>query len=551
MSSTRRAKADAPLSQERFMSSEEYADLRGIKGMPAATKAALVKDPQIRRLLFWLQDLSLEPGRLAEVGPALVGLFPENLGTPKMRDLKLKPGMRVSAEEAEQIKTECRFTTREAFLHHTYQSLGCSDELLDQPADKVRSRVEGEKVEGATLIALCRRSFVARLPDYLVQICINPFVLVSGGDEPAGDYEQEVGDRIRDDGGGERFQPAEIVHFRDLVPCLIKLMKQDADRARTAHALTSVGSTIWKGLDFCLKTGELIVVEGREGIGKTEAVKAWCAAHAGQVRYVSLASTNSPAKFFRELARSCGTGSSYGYKSSQMEARVVDFLRRSRQMLVVDEGHYLLPQGQRAIARPLLLDFLYSALNNHGVPVALICTPQFSLLATNVERRTGWNADQFLRRSKRFFQLPKRLESDDLLLVARALLPGASETMAKLVAAYASMKEHQLDAIKDLARESRMLAEEAGREQIKTTDLERAMKEVIEPTLLAKVRAMGRLKVDRNSAPGRRVAGQVQAPCSVTELPPQRGTVKVSGRGIMPAIAEAEEEFADAPALAG
>ena len=317
--------------------------------------------------------------------------------------------------------------------------------------------------------------------------------------------------------------------------------------------MTAVGRTIWKQLDFCLRMGEMVVIQGREGIGKSEAVKAWVAAHEGECRYLQLTSTTNQTEFFRELAGVCGVACSYIRKVQEMKPRAADVLRRSKLMVVIDEEHWLLPQTQRVETRPLLLDWLYSGLNNFGVPVAVIATPQFSQLAAHVEKRTGWNADQFLRRAKRFTDLPARLEADDLRLVAGALLPDGTETMVKIVAAFWGMKEHQLNAMKDLVREARFMAEGEGRTQIRIADLERAMKEEIEPTLLAKVKAMGRLKTGKQGGLGRGSARPMQAPCNVAELPLQRGTTKAPGRGITPGTGsgDAEEEFADAPALAG
>jgi len=552
MSQTRRAKAGAPLSQERFMSSEEFAELRGIKGMPTATKAALVKDPEHRRLIYWLQQKSLEPGGLDEITSVLIEVFPEQLGTPTMHKLKLKPGMKVKPATADRIEWETRFIDPEKMKWASFAANAEACDCLDSPAPWAAPK-SAKPVEAEVMIEMCRQALLAKLPDFLIQLCVNPFITPAPITKDVAQYEAAI--RARLDGSEidseQKVQPAEIVLFRDLVPCLVQLMNQECHAARRRHALTTAGQQIWKTLDFCLRTRELVVIQGREGIGKTEGVKAWCAVHAGQVRYVSLASTNSASKFFREVSRACGLGSSYGYKSSQMEARVIDFLRRSGQMLVVDEGHYLLPQVTRACARPVLLDFLYSALNNHGVPVALVCTPQFSLLASNVERRTGWNADQYLRRAKRFIELPVSLPVADLHLVARALLPDAAEALVKVAAAYAAIKEHQLDAVKDLVREARMIAEDNGRDCIKTADLEAAMREVIEPTLLAKVKAMGRLKTERQGGIKRGAARPMQAPCNVAELPLQRGATMAPGRGVTPGTGDAEEEFADAPALAG
>src|SRR5713101_6079857 len=65
MSSTRHAPQGSAVSYERYMSSPEYAELRGIPGTAVAAKAQLYADIRKRSLLFFLQALSIKRGRLA------------------------------------------------------------------------------------------------------------------------------------------------------------------------------------------------------------------------------------------------------------------------------------------------------------------------------------------------------------------------------------------------------------------------------------------------------------------------------------------------------
>lgn len=530
------------LSQERWMSSEEYVALRSINGLAATAKAGLLAGRELKRLLFWIQGRSQTPGGLVTLAHDLVKMFPDYLRTPTMRKLKLKAGAQVIGEDLERIWLESQSVD---FHELTINRLRrrTSECCLTE-----RNATTNETATKEQLTAACRDIALKALPDHLMQICVNPYVQVERTtDGQSAGYQRDVTEQLRPvdgAGGREEFRSAEVPYFQDLIPSLIALMEHECKRAESAHALTSVGQTIWKQLDFCRRTHQMIVIEGREGIGKTEAVNAWCAAHEGEVRRVSLTSTTNQTEFFRELAAAVGVACSYMRKVNEMKPRATDVLRRSGLMLVIDEGHYLLPQTKRVVARPVLLDWLYSGLNNFGVPVALIATPQFSQLAANVEKCTGWNSGQFLRRSKRFVELPARLEDSDLRIVARALLPGASETLVGVVAAYASLKEHQLDAIKDIATEAQALAEESGRDTIKSTDLERAMKEVIEPTLLAKTKALGRQNATARPARSHGAAASRQLPGNVMKLTGRQ-------RGTTPVDEAREHRFPEASALAG
>ena len=60
MSNTRHAPQGSAISYERYMSSPEFAQLRGIPGTAVAAKAQLYTDARKRSLLFFLQALSLK-----------------------------------------------------------------------------------------------------------------------------------------------------------------------------------------------------------------------------------------------------------------------------------------------------------------------------------------------------------------------------------------------------------------------------------------------------------------------------------------------------------
>ncbi len=73
---TRYAPQGAPISFERYMSSPEYAELRGIPGTAVAAKAQLYTDPFKRSLLYFLQSLSLKEGGLGQVAQTLSEILP-------------------------------------------------------------------------------------------------------------------------------------------------------------------------------------------------------------------------------------------------------------------------------------------------------------------------------------------------------------------------------------------------------------------------------------------------------------------------------------------
>src|SRR5260370_14900811 len=75
---TRHASEGAPISFERYMSSPEFAELRGIPGTAVAAKAQLYTNARKRSLLFFLQSLSLKEGGLQRVARTLLERFPDH-----------------------------------------------------------------------------------------------------------------------------------------------------------------------------------------------------------------------------------------------------------------------------------------------------------------------------------------------------------------------------------------------------------------------------------------------------------------------------------------
>lgn len=220
-------------------------------------------------------------------------------------------------------------------------------------------------------------------------------------------------------------------------------MRHDCKSAGGAHASTSLGESIWETLDFCVDTGEMVIIEAESGRGKSEAAKARQSAHRGQAIYFEAHSKITEGSFFHELSKACNTGASQSLSGAKRQARVAEFLQSPGLMVIIDEARYLLPDTLRLRSYPRLIDWLYSKLSNHGVPVTLVCTPTFSAKAECVKRRTRWNSVQFFRRVKRFMQLADRLSIEDLNTVARSLFPDGTSSAAEAFAVYRNENQNR------------------------------------------------------------------------------------------------------------
>src|ERR1017187_7243751 len=101
--STRRADPNAPLSQEKYMSSPEFAGLQGISGTAVAKRCALLLSPAKSQLLWFIQGMSLAEGGLKKFARDLLKTFPERLLPPNRGDIDFN----ISPDEGNLTREEC------------------------------------------------------------------------------------------------------------------------------------------------------------------------------------------------------------------------------------------------------------------------------------------------------------------------------------------------------------------------------------------------------------------------------------------------------------
>ncbi len=385
MSSTRRAPEGSVIAYEKYMSSPEYAELRGIPGTAVAAKAQLYDDTRKRSLLFFLQSLSLKDGGLQRAAQTL------------------------------------EFSTR------------CDEELAG----------------------------------FLIELCINPKLVIEFK-------------------GVKSSSPRRCV---EIIDALRKFQDRSEAEIKSDFVLTAIAQEVFETLDHALSIGRMVVIEGQSGSGKTTAAESWCARHQGEARFISLSGITHKTGFFRKLASAIGLAASKR-KGSDMQVKVEEFFRKTKLMLVIDEAHYLWPRLQQRESSPVLVDWINTALVNHHVAVALICTDQFAKLKARVEKQTGWTSEQLEQRVKRYKKLTATPTKKDLEAVATKLLSMRWNTsqqkwntagaaphpdFVRMVVGYALTCKMRLPAIAATVEEARYQARKAGRSHLVATDIRTAL----------------------------------------------------------------------------
>ncbi len=503
--STRRVKPGTRRTQHGWASAPEFDELRGLNGSAVAFKAALLDDPRKRALLYFLQAHSLKPGGIKRIACELMEMFPDRIASPTMFKIGCRPGKRLSQKERDEIAEE--LIPSNAGL----ELLAACGERKDP--EHCQSTAEDFARE-------CRELAEGGLDEFIERLCCDPKLALTYDDRERLQYrgtaEMMLKEANRAEESRGEFDSAQLPYFHDVLGALFEYQKRYESQVRADFVETSIGKIVFEALDYALETGRSALIEGNAGIGKTTALKAWCETHLSQARFVSLKGVTYRTGLFQELARAIGIARGGGLSPSKVQMRVEQFLQRTKVMLVIDEGQYLFPPGNRVYAPPELINWLMTACYNEGVPFAISATSEFRKRRIVVERNTTWQSEQLRRRIRRFFALPLVPDKGDLMRVAQKLLPDAGRDAISYVVGYSLVSKQFFQGITDAIEDARLIARRAGREEIKFADLKEAIQEWRSPSDAALQRV---LEDKPESRRGRRTAGLPPADPNVTLEP--------------------------------
>ena len=469
-----------PLSRGGYMQSVEFDNVRGVPAVPVSFRAAALLAAGKRDFIWWLQGLSLKEGGFRRVALELLEMFPDRLGTPDMHKSRVVPEKIYPGE----LVTGVKSVLNPEWWSWTEQAA---------PPEK-----------GNVLIQLCRQKAlvptnpaelasrgnglravreVLSVEQFLVELCTNPKLQFSlpAIDAAADELEIELAVEKNPGLSPSDFKRADLVYFHDIIGALVEYRARHEKQVRENFHLTSIGKQIWETLDYALASRSMVLLDGLEGRGKTEAVKAWCELHQGRARFVSLSGVTNKTTVFREIAFALGITYAYGRTGPEMQARVEDVLKRSKIMLLIDEAHFLLNQTRRMTGRPEMIDWLDTAIANRGLPVALCTTPQFIACLARAKNQVEYNFNQFRRRVK-LVKLPDKNTEADLAAVARKLFQGAGEPVIKKIVGYALLSKRDLSAVGDVAAEVRAMLGTEDLSRATVAHVHRAITEYLIPS---------------------------------------------------------------------
>jgi hypothetical protein len=269
-------------------------------------------------------------------------------------------------------------------------------------------------------------------------------------------------------------------YFPKLVSTLREYMPRWIAERHAGTVVTALGQKVHDALDYTQQSRTMTLVVGDARVGKSFSAHSWCEQHPGQARFVEVPPGNDDKSFFRALARGLGLGNFQQYKAVEIRERVESVLLSGDLLLCLDEAHRLWPEVNLWRGFPKRLNWVMS-MANHGVPICLIGTPQFIERQKASDQTSGWNSAQFMGRLSHYEPLPRELELDDLMAVARSVLPEADTRTLRALAAYARTSARYLAAIDAIAKRARYIAGRDGRLTATTDDVRMAMQQSVIP----------------------------------------------------------------------
>ena len=475
MSSTR-SNPDGPYRQERYASSPEFQ--RGLAAHLVAKKCELLDHPQDRALLYFIQRLSHDEGGLPKLIKDLLALYPERFGTHSMLEFKLKPDQWCDATQARRIRGGILKDATEELAGRFFPVKGDKQRhapLLISESDPCFADL-GEHEQADMRRALAREAQrQAALPDGYPARAFFERCWKAAGEHLA----KDLSDFCLDPEW--TLSEPRPWYCADLVSILRDYQARRLARLQAGFVTTEIARRIDETLEYTLQERCMTLVYGMHRLGKSTAARHWCDCHSGQARFVEVPPGNDDISFFRAIAQALGISAGTGFKAVQLRERIEATLSTGHLALVMDEGHRLWPDRNLRDAVPFRVSWVM-AMVNAGVPISLITTPQFFNSQKQLEKRSGWNADQLVGRIAHVENLPETLGDADLEAVAKAFVPSGDADVVETLVLYAKSAAKYLKGIEDVVKRASFLARKGNRDNITLRDIKQAIEGSINPS---------------------------------------------------------------------
>ncbi len=416
------------------------------------------REPRLREVLFYIQWRSFQPGGLMALAQDLLRDFPERVRTRTMAASTAGPGGRFAFAACIRILDEFPLWGEpygSKDLSQAADVLLCSlrgrrpnDGEVRQAereqravADEIRAKLTDE-----WLTQHVRKIASERLPAFLFELCTSKGLAFPDHEV---DWPGAAASRL-------------CWYFQGLTEALVLHIEAHARRTIAGLALTSITARILDEIESSRECKELLVVAGDSSWGKSETVEAAAKAWPGRCRLLTAPAGDGLNTLVECAAKALGMNFRPGASPSQLGRRIEDVVARCGLQILVDEGHFLVPQGLTRNTQPKRLNWFRQAVVDKHVACVLFVTPQdYKTWFDNFVRVTGWNALQWRSRAP-MIRLPDPT-LEDIQIVVEFYLPELTTQDREKLKRRAQHADGFLRAVKRVALKAAHLAGKSGK----------------------------------------------------------------------------------------
>lgn len=175
----------------------------------------------------------------------------------------------------------------------------------------------------------------------------------------------------------------------------------------------STSRLVWEALQYCQEKGEMGAVIGPSGVSKTRTAEEYHKRKSGTTLLTAGPTKRSYSSILRAIANGIGS-SSGGISSDDLLSIIIDRVRNTDTLLIIDEAHFLTWEAFET-ARAIY--------DQAGIGICYLGMPK---LYTQMKGRKSYLWDQIFSRIS-ISRSVSRIEKEDVKLIADSIHPGLTK----------------------------------------------------------------------------------------------------------------------------
>ncbi len=449
------------------------------------------RQPRLREMLLFIEWRARRRGGLVGFAAEILKQFPERVGTKTLREAK---GERLTVEQKVAIYNELPSCVSQGIQpgrdsHAADQTTALALLQCNSAAEVAALEAEDQwdleaalkDWDRALFKALCEKAALERMPHYLASLC----------NEIDHGFEERLIAGF--DSAPNQWRIGETWYFDDVIGAVLRMMDLRAGRNQERLGRTALSRNLIDNVRYAQGESCLVAIEEDTRFGQDEIAQVLCLSYPGQMRAVTVPSSNTLADLLHAVADGLGIGYAQGVTQSQLADKIGFVLKHTRMLLVLRFAEFLVPQNYARNTAPARLNWVRTEILNRGLPLVILVRPQrlcrgaekgmhvkpesFCIEADRFARRTGYDMTRF--KPALLVPLPDEISRQDLVEAARIRFPELSAGCVEKISSQAVLCENYMEAFEAIAKRTRWIAAQGGRTAPSREDVHLAISEVI------------------------------------------------------------------------